>query len=93
MTGRDATTDLCRSAAYHVAGLRRGRVPGTAASSQNGIPNLAADTRRRYLEVWGTHLLPRVGDYELRAFTPMLVEDLRDQMVASGVSAPTVRKR
>jgi hypothetical protein len=31
------------------------------------IPNLAEDTRRRYLEVWGTHLLDRVGPYELRA--------------------------
>jgi len=59
---------------------------------RHAIPNLAVETRRRYLEVWGTHLLPRVGDYELRAFTPMLVEELRDQMVASGVPAPTVRK-
>ncbi len=25
------------------------------------IPNLAPDTRRRYLEVWGTHLLPALG--------------------------------
>lgn len=34
------------------------------------IPNLADETRRRYLEVWGKHLLPRLGDYELRAITP-----------------------
>src|SRR4051794_6444507 len=33
------------------------------------IPNLADDTRRRYLEVRGKHLLPRLGDYELRAIT------------------------
>src|ERR1019366_6665133 len=34
------------------------------------IPNLAPETRRRYLEVWGAHLLPRLGDYELREITP-----------------------
>ncbi|MGB0098239.1 MAG: site-specific integrase [Solirubrobacteraceae bacterium] len=56
------------------------------------IPNLADDTRRRYLEVWGTHLLPRVGDYELRAITSLLVEDLRDQLTLAKVPAPTQRK-
>ena len=56
------------------------------------IPNLAEDTRRRYLEILATHLLPRVGDYELRAITSLLVEDLRDQMTRAGVPAPTVRK-
>jgi integrase len=56
------------------------------------IPNLAPDTRRRYLEVWGVHLLPRVGDYELRQITPMVVEDLRDQMTQAAVGAPTQRK-
>jgi len=56
------------------------------------IPNLAPDTRRRYLEVWGVHLLPRIGDYELRAITPMVVEDLREQMTRAKVGAPTQRK-
>lgn len=56
------------------------------------IPTLAPDTRRRYLEVWGTHLLPRVGDYELRQLTSMVVEDLREGMERSGVGAPTQRK-
>lgn len=56
------------------------------------IPNLAADTRRRYLEVWGTHLLPRVGDYELRQLTSLVVEDLREGMTRSGVGTPTQRK-
>lgn len=56
------------------------------------VPNLAEDTRRRYLEVWGTHLLNRVGGYELRAFTPQLVEQLRDQLTQAGVPAPTRRK-
>ena len=56
------------------------------------IPNLAPETRRRYLEVWGVHLLPRLGDYELRAITPMVVEDFREQMTRARVGAPTQRK-
>lgn len=56
------------------------------------IPNLAPDTRRRYLEVWGGHLLPRIGGYQLREITPMVVEDLRDQMTYAKVGAPTQRK-
>ncbi len=56
------------------------------------IPNLAEDTRRRYLEIWGCHMLPRMGSYEVRQITPMLVEDLRDQLVRSRVPPPTVAK-
>lgn len=56
------------------------------------IPNLAPDTRRRYLEVWSVHLLPRLGDYELRQITPMVVEDFREQMTRAKVGAPTQRK-
>ena len=56
------------------------------------IPSLAPDTRRRYLEVWGVHLLPRLGEYELREITPMVVEDFREQMTRGKVGAPTVRK-
>ena len=56
------------------------------------VPNLAADTRRRYLEIWGTHLLDRIGGYELREVTPLVVEDVRDEMTAAGVGAPTQRK-
>lgn len=56
------------------------------------IPNLGEDTRRRYLEVWGTDLLPRVGGYELRELTPMIIEDLRDDLKAKGLSVATQRK-
>jgi integrase len=55
-------------------------------------PNLAVSTRRRYAEVWDAHLLPRVGDYELRQVTPALVEELRAELESAGVGAPTVRK-
>lgn len=56
------------------------------------VRNLKESTRRRYLEVWGGHLLPRVGDYELREITPALVEDLCDQFRAAGVGVQTQRK-
>jgi integrase len=56
------------------------------------IPNLAPDTRRRYLEVWGHDLLPRVGGYQLRQITALLVEDLRDQLAEQGIGAASQRK-
>jgi integrase len=40
----------------------------------------------------GTHLLPVLGDYELRAITPMLVEDVRAQFAAERVGVQTQRK-
>ncbi len=56
------------------------------------IPNLKESTRRRYLEVWGTHLLPRLGGYQVREITPALVEDMCAQFRASGVGVQTQRK-
>lgn len=56
------------------------------------VPNLKPSTRRRYLEVWGTHLLPRIGDYPLREITPALVEDLCSQFRAGKVGVQTQRK-
>jgi len=57
----------------------------------HAIPNLAPDTRRRYLEVWGKHLLPRIGGYELREISPLIVEELRGEL-AQATGAPTARK-
>lgn len=54
--------------------------------------NPKESTRRRYLEVWGTHLLPRLGDYQLREITPALVEDLCAHFRAAGVGVQTQRK-
>jgi hypothetical protein len=56
------------------------------------VPNLAPETRRRYLEVWDVHLLRQLGGYQLREITPMVVEDLREQMTRNKVGAPTQRK-
>lgn len=56
------------------------------------IPNLKASTRKRYLEVWGHDLLPRLGGYQLREITPLLVEDLRDQLAGGGLAPASQRK-
>ena len=40
----------------------------------------------------GKHLLPRLGDYELRAITPWLVEDFRADLERANLGAPSVRK-
>jgi hypothetical protein len=56
------------------------------------IPNLDEDTRRRYLEVWGKDLLPRVGAYKLREITPLVVEDVRDQLIKRGLAIASVLK-
>lgn len=56
------------------------------------IPNLKPSTRKRYLEVWGAYLLPRVGGYQLREITPQLIEDLRDQLAHQGIGPASQRK-
>lgn len=56
------------------------------------LPNLAADTRRRYLEIWGGQLLDRVGDIPLREITPLVVEDLLAQLAGVGASADAQRR-
>jgi hypothetical protein len=54
---------------------------------------LAASTRRRYAEVWDGHVLPRLGDYELRQLRAGVIDDeLVSAMLADGVGLATVRK-
>ena len=42
--------------------------------------------------MWGTHLLPHLGDDELRAITPTLVEDLRARFEQERVGVPSQLK-
>ena len=44
------------------------------------------------MEVWGYHLLPKLGDYELRAITPTLIEDVRAEFDRDHVGIQTQRK-
>jgi site-specific recombinase XerC len=54
---------------------------------------LAVSTRRRYAEVWDGHVLPRLGDYELRQLRAGVIDDeLVSAMLADGVGLATVRK-
>jgi integrase len=54
---------------------------------------LAVSTRRRYAEVWDAHVLPRLGDYELRQLRAGVIEDeLVSAMLADGIGLATVRK-
>lgn len=54
---------------------------------------LAVSTRRRYAEVWDGHVLPRLGDYQLRQLRPAVIEDeLVVAMLSDGVGLATVRK-
>lgn len=48
------------------------------------IPTLAEDTRRRYTEIWGTHLCDRLGPYKLNEIDSMLIEDIRDELKPCG---------
>ncbi|MGO9900874.1 MAG: tyrosine-type recombinase/integrase [Solirubrobacteraceae bacterium] len=56
------------------------------------IPNLAPDTRRRYVEVWDHDLRERLGGYPLQEIAPGMVEDLRDQLARAGLSVASQRK-
>jgi integrase len=54
---------------------------------------LAESTRRRYAEVWDGHVLPRLGDYQLRELKTGVIEDeLVAGMLADDVGLATVRK-
>lgn len=53
---------------------------------------LARSTRQRYSEVWDLHVLPRLGDYQLRELKAGVVEDdLVAAMLTAGVGVDTVR--
>lgn len=56
------------------------------------VVNLKPTTQERYLEIWGTHLLPRLGDFELRAITPTLLEDVLAEMASQRIGIATRRK-
>lgn len=55
-------------------------------------PNLALNTRRAHASAWNVHLLPRLGNLELRQVTPAVVRDLRVALERDGVGAPQTRR-
>lgn len=56
------------------------------------IPNLARSTQDTYMQIWNKHLLGRLGGYNLRDLTPLVIEDYRAQLHAKHVGDPTVIK-
>ena len=73
MPGPSTSTSPAASSSAHwlPASFSRGR-PSPSSWRRSGGRAMRSrtsrsDTRRRYLEVWSAHLLPRLGEYELRA--------------------------
>lgn len=59
----------------------------------HAIPNLEPKTREVYLQHWGRHIRPRLGEYELRSVTPALINrQLVAPMRRDNVGDPTLLK-
>jgi integrase len=57
----------------------------------HAIPNLESQTRSTYRQQWGKHILPRLGEYELRAINPRLIlRQLVEPMRRAGAGDPTL---
>ena len=57
----------------------------------HAIPNLEPQTRATYRQQWAEHILPRLGDYELRAINAQLIlSDLVEPMRRAGAGDPTL---
>ena len=55
------------------------------------VPTLEPGTRATYLQQWGKHILPRLGDYNLRAITPRIIaSQLVEPMRKAKCGDPTV---
>lgn len=56
-------------------------------------PNLEPKTRAVYRQQWGKHILPRIGERDLRAITPRLIlHELIEPMRRANVGEPTIRQ-
>jgi integrase len=55
-------------------------------------PNLAPSTLKSYACVWDLHVLPHLGDHELRQITPEVVASLRADLDAADVGPATIRR-
>jgi integrase len=55
-------------------------------------PNLAGHTLVYYARAWDKHVLPRLGQYELRRISPSVIAEFADELRREGVGDATVRK-
>ncbi|MEA2131973.1 MAG: hypothetical protein QOJ85_4864 [Solirubrobacteraceae bacterium] len=57
----------------------------------HAVPNLEPQTRRNYRQQWAKHILPRLGEYELRAINAQVIlRELVEPMRRAGAGAPTL---
>jgi len=57
----------------------------------HAVPNLEPQTRRNYRQQWGKHILPRLGEYELRAINAQVIlRELVEPMRRAGAGDPTL---
>ena len=59
---------------------------------RHALPNLSDNTRASYGRVWEKHVRPALGGYRLREVSPNVVDELKGDLIASGVGRPTVRR-
>ena len=52
-------------------------------------PNLAGHTLVYYARAWDKHVLPRLGEYELRRITPAVIAEFADELRGDGVGDAT----
>ncbi len=61
--------------------------------ARHAVPNLERQTRTSYKQQWGKWIQPRLGDYELRALTPRVINtQLVQAMRKAGAGEPTIRR-
>lgn len=56
------------------------------------VPNLALHTQLAYASMLDVHIIPRIGDYQLRSLTAEVLRDLRADMNAAGTGDAATRK-
>jgi hypothetical protein len=57
----------------------------------HAVPNLEPQTRRNYRQQWAKHILPRLGEYELRAINAaVILRELVEPMRRAGAGDPTL---
>ena len=55
-------------------------------------PNLAGHTLAYYARAWDKHVLPSLGEYELRRITPAVIAEFADDLRREGAGDATIRK-
>ncbi len=59
---------------------------------RHAVPNLQRHTLEGYASALDVHIVPRLGDVQLRSLTPELIGELRAELAADGVGDAATRK-